>query len=105
MIRFSKYGHRDRSMTDNAVGPARLFSRQAGGGDDEEGENAAEEARKAELRQQLAARQAELADVAKKQDVMRRRFAQLGDLREKYRRALDGNAMERKKLGQLAADS
>ena len=98
MVRFSKYGHRDRSMTDSAVGLARLFSRQAGDGDDEEGENAAEETRRTELRQQLAARQAELADVAKKQDVMRRRFAQLGELRERYRRTLDGNAIERKTL-------
>ena len=98
VVRFSKYGHRDRSMTDTAVGAVRLFSKQTGDGDDEEGENAAEEARRSELRQQLAARQAELVEVAKKQDVMRRRFAQLGEVRERYRRTLDGNAMERKTL-------
>ena len=98
VVKFSKYGHRDRSMTDTAVGPARLFSKQGGDGEEEEGENEAEENRRAELRQQLAARQAELAEVAKKQDVMRRRFAQLGELRERFRRTLDGNAMERKTL-------
>ena len=97
-VRFSKYGHRDRSLTDTAVAPIRLFSRQAGGGEDEERLNAAEEGRRNLLRQQLAGKQAELAEVEQKQGVMRRRFDQLGELRERYRRTLEGNARERTTL-------
>ena len=46
---------------------------------------AVDEARRSELRQQLAARQAALAEVAKKQDVMRRRVAQLGEVSQESR--------------------
>ena len=93
-IRFSRYGAKDRSVTDRLLEKAKLFSQTA----EDEGEG--EEQKVAELKAQIQAKEAELAEVRKKEEALARRFAAVSQERDKWDGQVRKDKAERDRLAQ-----
>ena len=93
-IRFSKYGSKDRSMTDTVLEPVRLFSRAV----EDEGEG--EEEKLAALRTAMQRKDAELLEVKKKEEVIARQHLTNGKERERWENITRKDRAERERLTQ-----
>ena len=93
-IRFSKYGSRDRSLTDKILEKPRLFSRTL----EEDGEG--EEEKMAELRAALQKKEEELTEVRKREEAIARKHRTNGEARERWEAALRKDRAERDRLAQ-----
>ena len=93
-VRFSRYGAKDRSVTDRLLERAKLFSMVA----EDEGEG--EEQKIADLKAAIAVKEAELKEVKKKEETIARQHSAIAQDRERWDGVLQKDRAERDRLTQ-----